>query len=253
MTIESSPPSSISKHTATILDILDRVTYAPVSADDIGNPIYRLRYDAYRREESVPLNDAGVVIDDLDVEPNAQAFGVYIDGKLASSLRLHLLHAGARKSPSMKVHPEALEPLLEKGHSFIDPSRFTADIEASLQFPALPFLTLRLAVMASIHHDATWCLALVRPEHGAFYRRVFGSTELAGPRSYPGLAFPVSLFGALCAKDTERTLQRYQFFRSTPKERSALFERREHVQVRSSSRSAVLHHLDQSRPLEAAE
>lgn len=215
------PP--VSRFAGTLMDILDRVEYSRVSKDEIDNPVYRLRYEAYRREESVPFNDAGVVVDDLDDAPNCMAFGVYIDGKLASSLRVHHLSARHRMSPSMKVCPDVLGPLLDRGETFIDPSRFTADYEASLAYPALPFLTLRIAVMASVHFHASCCLALVRPEHTAFYRRVFGSEEMCQPRSYPGLTFPVALFGAYVATKLPTTLQRYPFFRSTDAERQELF------------------------------
>lgn len=215
------PP--VSRFAGTLMDILDRVEYSRVGKDEIDNPVYRLRYEAYRREESVPFNDAGVVVDDLDEAPNCTAFGVHIDGELVSSIRLHHLSARHRMSPSMKVCPDVLGPLLDRGESFIDPSRFTADYEASLAYPALPFLTLRLAVMASVHFDASCCLALVRPEHTAFYRRVFGSEKMSDVRSYPGLAFPVALFGAYVATKLPTTLRRYPFFGSTAEEREKLF------------------------------
>lgn len=213
----------VSRFAGTLMDILDRVEYSRVSMVAIDHPVYRLRYEAYRREESVPFNDAGVVIDDLDEAPNGMSFGVHIDGELVSSIRLHHLSAKHRMSPSMKVCPDVLGPLLDRGERFIDPSRFTADYEASLAYPALPFLTLRIAVMAAVHFDADCCLALVRPEHTAFYRRVFGSEEMCQTRRYPGLAFPVGLYGAYVATKLPATLRRYPFFRSTEDERLKLF------------------------------
>lgn len=223
LTVGGSPAS---RFAGALMDILDRVGYARVSSHELDNPVYRLRYEAYRREESVPFNDAGVVVDDLDEAPNCMAFGVYIDGALVSSIRLHHLTARHRLSPSMKVCPDVLGPLLDRGETFIDPSRFTADYEASLAYPALPFLTLRLAVMASVHFSASCCLALVRPEHAAFYRRVFGSEKMSEVRSYPGLTFPVALFGAYVETKLPETLRRYPFFRSTAAERQQLFSPR---------------------------
>jgi hypothetical protein len=151
------------------------------------------------------------------------AFGVHIDGELVSSIRLHHLSSAHPYSPSMTVCPDVLKPLLDRGETFIDPSRFTADYEASLAYPALPFLTLRIAVLASVHFEADCCLALVRPQHTAFYRRIFGSEEMCGTRSYPGLAFPVGLFGAYVDTKLPTTLRRYPFFRSTGEERNRLF------------------------------
>lgn len=214
-----------SRFADTLMDILDRVEYSRVRMDVTDNPIYKLRYEAYRREESVPFNDAGIVVDELDSAPNGMNFGVQIDGELVSSIRLHLISKEYPFGASMKTHADILQPLLDKGETFIDPSRFTADYEASLAYPALPFLTLRIAVMAAVHFHASACLALVRPEHTAFYRRVFGSEPMGETRTYPGLAFPVQLFGAYVATKLPGTLRRYPFFMSTAEERGQLFSR----------------------------
>lgn len=232
----------VSRFAGTLMEILDRVEYSRVRMDVTDNPIYRLRYEAYRREESVPFNDTGIVIDDLDTAPNGMSFGVHIDGELVSSIRLHHVSLKHPFGPSMKSAPDVLMPLLERGQTFIDPSRFTADYEASLAYPALPFLTLRIAVMASVYFNADACLALVRPEHTAFYRRVFGSEEMSEVREYPGLAFPVQLFGAYVDTKLPATLRRYPFFMSTEEERQKLFARAldEHFETpqRASSRLA---------------
>ncbi len=232
----------VSRFAGTLMEILDRVEYSRVRMDVTDNPIYRLRYEAYRREESVPFNDAGIVVDDLDNAPNGMSFGVHIDGELVSSIRLHHVSAKHPFGPSMKSCPDVLEPLLARGETFIDPSRFTADYEASLAYPALPFLTLRIAVMASLFFQADACLALVRPEHTAFYRRVFGSEEMSDVRIYPGLAFPVALYGAYVNTKLPATLRRYPFFMSTGEEREKLFARAldEHFEApqRASSRLA---------------
>lgn len=213
----------VSRFAGTLMDILDRVEYSRVRMDETDNPVFRLRYEAYRREEWVPFNDAGIVVDDLDDAPNAMCFGIHIDGELVSSIRLHHLSATHRESPSMKVCPDVLGPLLDRGQHFIDPSRFTADYEASLAYPALPFLTLRIAVMATEYFDVDACLALVRREHAAFYRRVFGSVEMSESRAYPGLNFPVHLYGSNSAINLQGIYRRFPFFRSTPEERARLF------------------------------
>lgn len=212
-----------SRFSGSLLEILDDVSYARVDAGVIDDPIYKLRYRAYRREGFMDHNAEEICIDDLDETANAMSFGIYIKGQLVSSIRLHHLTAEHRRSPSMKVCPDILEPLIDAGKTFIDPSRFTADNEASLAYPALPFLTLRVAAMASVHFDANQCLALVRPEHGPFYKRVFGSEVMSDVRSYPGLHFPVALFGAAVDSIRSRVAQRFPFFLSTSEERQQLF------------------------------
>ena len=219
----SSGAAPVSRFAGALIDILDRVEYSRVRMDVLDNQIYKLRYEAYRREEFVPFNDQGVVHDDLDGAANCYAYGIHIDGELVSSIRIHHLSSEYRKSPSMKTHPEVLNPLLDRGQHFIDPSRFTADYEASLAYPALPFLTLRIAVMATDYFNTTGCLALVRREHAAFYRRVFGSVELGDARTYPGLSFPTVLYNSDSAINLQQIYRRFPFFRSTLEEQHALF------------------------------
>jgi hypothetical protein len=107
----------VSRFAGTLMEILDRVEYSRVRMDVTDNPIYRLRYEAYRREESVPFNDAGIVVDDLDTAPNGMTFGVHIDGELVSSIRLHHVSARHPFGPSMKSCPDVLQPLLDKGET----------------------------------------------------------------------------------------------------------------------------------------
>lgn len=231
-----------SRFSGALLDVLDKVSYARVDPGVIDDPIYKLRYRAYTREGFMDHNPEEICIDDLDRVANGMSFGIYIDGELVSSIRLHNLTPAHRASPSMKVFPDILGPMLDKGMTFIDPSRFTADHEASLAYPAMPFLTLRIAAMASVQFDADQCLALVRPEHGAFYKRVFGSEPLSDVRTYPGLNFPVTLFGATVESIRSRVAERFPFFLSTEQERDQLFSqvvaRTANLRVKASARTA---------------
>lgn len=255
LAVSVAPPS---RFAGSLVDILDRVEYSRVRMDVVDNPVYRLRYEAYRREESVPFNDAGTVHDNLDTTPNVYCYGIHIDGELVSSIRVHHLTPDCRISPSMQTFPDVLNPLLDRGQSFIDPTRFTADYEASLAYPSLPFLTLRIAVMATEYFDTTACLALVRREHAAFYRRVFGSIELSDARPYHGLAFPVVLYSSVASRTRSYIYQRFPFFRSTEEEREQLFSQTDlrgyEFPVQSTSRAAIAYAaLEEDSPTIAAE
>lgn len=233
----------VSKFSGTLIDLLDRVEYRRVSVEDQFDPVYRLRYDAYRREDSVPINSQQVVRDEFDELPNVHCFGVYMDGELVSSLRLHHLTPGFRNSPSHSVFPDILDPMLDAGATILDPGRFTADYEASLAYPALPFLTLRVGVMAIQHFGVKYCLSSVRPEHGAFYRRVFKSVAMSEPRYYHGLTFPMVLYVCDLLSDWDGLMRRYPFFRSTADERQRLFGKPGRTPlslVKSSAREAQL-------------
>lgn len=207
----------------TLLDLLDRVEYRRVDPADQFDPIYHLRYEAYRRESFVAANNQEIVRDEFDELPNAYCFGIYLDGRLVSSVRFHYMTPEFRMAPSYSVFTETLDPMLERGDTMIDPGRFTTDYEASLAYPALPYLTLRIPTMAVQYFNVRYVLSSVRPEHAAFYRRVYRSQQLAGPRFYHGLTFPMVLYACEIPVMYENMLQRYPFFRSTPEERDALF------------------------------
>jgi hypothetical protein len=213
----------VSRFAGTLIDLLDRVEYRRVTTDDQFDPVYRLRYEAYRREEFIPFNSDGVVRDEYDDYPNAYCYGVYIDGELVSSVRFHHLTPGFRHSPNHGLFSDILDPILDAGHVVLDPGRFTADREASLAYPALPFLTLRIPTIAVLHFGAKYCLNSVRPEHGAFYRRVYRSVALSGPRYHHALSFPVVLYACDLLPFYGDLLRRYPFFSSTAEERAALF------------------------------
>ena len=219
----SQASANASRFATTLIDLLDRIEYRRVSPDDQFDPVYRLRYEAYRREDFVPINSQQITRDDYDAASNCYCFGVYIDGELVSSVRFHHVTAGNRTSPSRTIWPEVLEPVLDGGDSFIDPSRFTVDHEASLAFPALPYLTLRIVAMASIHFAVRYTISSVRPEHAAFYRRIFGSQRLGNERYWGELRFPVCLYAAEIPAIRERVFNRFPFFMSTSEEREALF------------------------------
>jgi hypothetical protein len=66
-------------------------------------------------------------------------------------------------------------------------------------------------------------MSAVRPEHTAFYRRVFGARPLGEQRTYAHLAFPMQLFVAEVPVIRDRVMDRFPFFLSLPEERDALF------------------------------
>jgi hypothetical protein len=241
-TIEQEP---ISKFASGLIDLMDRVEYRRVSARDEADPVYRLRYEAYRREEFIPLSTREVVRDEFEDLPNSYCYGIYIDDRLVSSIRFHYLTPDFRDSPSHSVFTDVLDPLLDQGYAMLDPGRFTVDYEASLAYPAIPFLTLRIPTLAVWHFSVKYCLNAVRPEHAAFYKRVFHSTQFSTERYYHGLSFPMVLYACDIPVIYGDLLRRYPFFRSTEAERQALFEAnpRDKRLVRPSVRQVSQGHL----------
>lgn len=213
-----------SRFATTLMDVLDKVEYRRVPFRDQFDPVYRLRYEAYLREGFIAPNSSSVVYDEHDLAPNVYCFGVYIENELVSSIRFHHVTPAQRTSPSRTVFPETLGRMLDEGVTYIDPSRFTADHEATLAYPALPYLTLRIVAMASEHFKVDYCVSSVRTEHAAFYVRVFGSKRLPGVGYYQGIEFPMHLYAAKVADIRDRVARRYPFFMSTEAERQEIFK-----------------------------
>jgi hypothetical protein len=207
------------------LSLLERVDYRLAQTAAEKEEIYSLRYRAYSRDGMVRESAERRVTDQFDDLPNTWTFGVHLFGELFSSVRISLLNAEWRKSTSAHVFGEILMPKLDRGDVLVDPSRFVADPDKAGRFPELPYLTLRLAYMACEYFKADLGLAIVRPEHQAFYRRVFLHETIAEPRLVPGLAKPFGLMAADFPALHEKVFERYPIMRSTAFERRMLFER----------------------------
>jgi hypothetical protein len=218
-------------------DPLDQVDYRLAQTPEEKDEIYRLRYRAYLREGAIQPSTDGRVIDQYEDAPNAWTFGVYFHDQLYSSIRVSVLTSEWRMSPSVELFGDVLHPELDKGKVIIDSTRFVADPEKARNFPELPYVTVRLGSMAGVYFNADYGLAIVRPEHQAFYRRVFLHETWCEPRSYPGLVKPVGLMAAHLPTVRDRVLARYPFLRSSAFERRTLFDR---AGERPSSSDAVV-------------
>jgi N-acyl-L-homoserine lactone synthetase len=207
------------------IELLNRVDYRRAETEEERDEIYRLRYRAYLNEGAIEPNRERRISDRFDDRPNSWIFGVYIDGTLASSLRISVASPQWPDSPSMTVFPDILETELAKGKVMVDPTRFVADPARAKRIPELPYVTLRLAYVACEYFHADLGLASVRAEHQAFYRRVFLHEPLSAPRDYPGLAKPICLMAVNFPAMRDKVFARYPFLRSSYFERRMLFER----------------------------
>ncbi|MGI9355416.1 MAG: N-acyl amino acid synthase FeeM domain-containing protein [Rhizobiaceae bacterium] len=193
---------------------------------------FRLRYEAYRREDRIPRDAERLSYDFLDDMPNAQTFGVFVAGKLACSIRLNIVTTDCPHSISMVSNRELLESKLTAGITFIDPSRFVIDPKvvcgsSGSSHLTLPYLTMKIPVMACRHFDVDECLTLARREHHPFYRRIFRAKPIAEPVHLKMLNMQVQLLSSQVDGILDELDRRYPFFRSSYPERRQLFGRRE--------------------------
>jgi hypothetical protein len=205
--------------------LFDRVSCRLAETEADREEIYRLRYRAYVLEGAIAPRDEQRLTDKFDTLPNSWLFGLYVDGALASSIRISVASKEQPLTPAVETFGDLLEPEVAQGKVIVDPNRFVADPDNRSKIPELPYLTVRLGYVACAHFDADIGTATVRAEHRAFYRRVFLLEPRCMPRPYPTLLKPLCLMAADADAVREKIFQRYPYFRSTPAEREALFGR----------------------------
>jgi hypothetical protein len=204
--------------------------------------IFRLRYQAYLREGAISTNPSQRFTDADDDAENAYIFGLYVDGQLASSLRIHIGSSEHPDFPSLHVFPDVLQPLLDAGKVIIDSTRFVADEKLSRMHRGLPYATLRPCMLAAEFFHADDLLAAVRVEHQAFYQRAFNHHMLCEARPYPQLTKPISLMTLHFPTAADWLYRRYPFFRSNVPERRRLFERASSPGIQPSEDAAQVGH-----------
>jgi len=205
--------------------LLERVDYRRADTAEEREAIFRLRYDAYLREGAITPSINRRFTDRYDDLENAWIFGVYVDGRLASSIRLTVSSLKCPDMPALQVFSDLLMPEIEAGKTIIDPTRFVVDRLSSRTYPELPYVTVWLGWAALEYFHADISLATVRVEHQAFYRRVFGHRPISDARVYPTLEKPISLMALDYPTARDRVHGRYPFFRTTFFTRRMLFER----------------------------
>lgn len=214
---------SASNFAKNVLDLLSTVEYRRCDKGEDMEDMFRLRYRSYLASGMVSPNSSRMVTDRFDDLPNCMNFGIHIDGEMVCTLRLHHVTNDTPDSPSAFVFDDVLGDRIASGETFIDPSRFASDPAAAVQHPYLPYVTLRLAAMACIYFEPDYCLSTIRPDHAAFYRRVFDSKQVGSLRQFPGLNYDVVLYEANCLNIASNAMRRYPFFKSSPVEQRLLF------------------------------
>jgi hypothetical protein len=188
-------------------------------------PVYRLRYDCYRREGGVDTSGAKLLTDEHDHAPHGFVFGFYVDDQLVGSQRIHVISKEFPASPQTEVFPDLLEPELEAGMTAIDCSRFVIDHEFGRRYRELPYLVTRIAFLACDWFGTEYAMTAARPEHWAFYKRTYAMLPVCEPRSFPRLTAKFSLVRANYQSDIRPyTTTRYPFYNSTYTERKLCFE-----------------------------
>ncbi len=92
-----------------VMQLLERVDYRRADTEQERDAIFRLRHDAYVREGAIRPNPTRRFSDEYDNWDNAYTFGLYIEGALASSFRMHVATPETNDIPAAHVFPELLK------------------------------------------------------------------------------------------------------------------------------------------------
>jgi N-acyl-L-homoserine lactone synthetase len=221
----TSAAENLSERAKRASAVLNRTSYRLVQSHQQREEIYRLRYNAYRKEAVIDESSDRRVTDHYDDLPNSWIFGVYLDGDLYGSIRINVLNQEWRSSCAADAYGEIVQPMLDHGQVIIDPARFVADPHKERRVRELPYLTTRLAFMACAYFSADICFALVRTEHQPFYHRMFLHRAIAEPRTFPGLLKPFGLMAMDYPSVCNQVFQRHPILLSTETEQRTLFKR----------------------------
>lgn len=201
-----------------------RTTYLALRKPCDLNRIYRLRYDANLREGTILPSPEAMLKDRFDETANAFNIGIFIDHELTAALRLHVLSPDYSQSPALDAFPDLISPLLDAGATFIDTTRLAANFPRARAFPHLPYVTLRLGIMAARHFNADYVTGACRAEHFPFYEREFKGLRACPPRPYPTLVKPLCLVLIDFKKHGEAIVARRPIYGSTVEERASVFK-----------------------------
>ncbi|SOE16401.1 hypothetical protein SAMN05877838_1268 [Hoeflea halophila] len=220
--------AKVSGFSAGVMRFLESIEYRRVdNADDLED-VARIRYKAFTMVGLAPQNGS-LLIDDLDFKPNAHVMGIFFDEQLVSTIRVHHVTPAERDSVAVSHFPDIMNPLLDAGQTFIDPVRFAADPDIMREYPALPYLTLRVATMATDYFKTDYCLSVIKPNHRAFYKRVFNSHPLVEPRYFEKYDSNIELHASNAHVELQKIYDRFPFFNSQLCERRLMFAPRQEL------------------------
>lgn len=205
-----------------VLDVMDNIDYRRIKTRSDMEEIGHLRQRAFDAFDIYDQKFGSCVIEDMDFDPLAHVFGVYYRGELASTVRIKKVTADNRVSSAITIFGDVMNPLLDQGMVFVDPCRLAIDREISRHVPGLPIITSRLAIIATLFHEADYCLFACKQLHSGFYRRIFNATMLAGPYQPEGFNVQAVLLGNGVA-GRQDLFDRYPMFQFQDTEARLLF------------------------------
>jgi hypothetical protein len=210
---------------ARVAGLLERVEFRRADTAEDKEAIFRMRYEAYSRGGFIEPDLSGLFTDAGDEAPNVWLIAVFIDGALASSIRLHVGSRQEHWLPVTESFSDLIKPRLQGGTVIVDATRQASRVEFTRAYPFLPYITMRCGFLAEDHFGADFITATCRAEYQPAFRRMYGAINWSPPRPYPPLLREHALMAYDCKAKWTATRERYPFVISTPEERQVMFGR----------------------------
>lgn len=200
---EEIAPSPLQRRVETLLR---RTEYRMVCTPDELLAVQQHRHDEYVAAGNLQPRTDCKLEDENDCGRATRVYTAWLDGELAGSIRLSVMRGSSREGLTVRCFGDVVHPMLDAGLTVVDPNRLTTTSTLSRQEPALVFVVLRLATMATEHYGAQHCLTPIRRQHAPFYRRFLHATRICGARQFPGTTAMMELYDvrtadARCAAD----------------------------------------------------
>jgi hypothetical protein len=167
-----------------MLRTMDEIEYRRAVSHEDMELIAQVRRSAYEDAEIYASKDVSF-IDELDFDPRVYVFGVYWRERMVATMRIHILSRDNPSSNSQHYFPAVLNPLVDQGLTFMDPTRFAILPGLDKAIPGLATIVLRLGLAGVRHFNCDFGLAMIKEGHGGFYRRVFNYTQMTPMQNFP--------------------------------------------------------------------
>lgn len=228
--------------TLSAVDFLDNISYKLMTSESDLEQVWRLRHHTYHSVGYLDGDENGLFSDDLDFVENVYNVGIFLEDRLASCVRLHVVDQSHAASCATGIFPEHIEMKRAAGNVMVDTSRFCCDQLLASRHRGLPLAAIRATGLLAVHRNAQATLATTTKEHIPFFKRVLGATAwLDEPVVYQSLAEPTAiyLYGADMSYLRHAAMTKQQYFLSSPSERHSLFDAKDGAFVRPTAKDIL--------------
>ena len=211
-----------SAHLFRLLETLEDIEYRRVTSAEDFQQVAELRRLAFL-DKQIFVQEDYPITDLTDFDRESYVFSVHWMEQMVASIRINIISRNNRLSNTISYFPDVLNPLLDQGMTFMDPTRFSILPGMEREIPGLNIIVLRLGLAAVRHFRCDFGLAMIREGHVGFYRKIFNYTQIAPFQKFDTVHRKYGLFSTPRSM-TETVCQNYPVLDGLPLEWRMLFD-----------------------------